>query len=164
MQTGIELREINIFDLLVLYDFNSLYPSAQIAIRSTWLKIETAYLFNKYVNDSSCSSFNSGRWNELGRSAFLTMNYHNLENLVFQHLPVKENRLDEINRIRKGKTRDTLTSVNTVEVVKYGRIIWEVFEGFFCHNVDRMLIQNLLLICLKKVICLINKEKISFKI
>ena len=36
-----ELQKINKVDLLVSYDFNSLYPSAQIDKNSTWPKIET---------------------------------------------------------------------------------------------------------------------------
>ena len=37
-----ELQKFNKGDLLVSYDINSLYPSAQIDIKSTWSKIETA--------------------------------------------------------------------------------------------------------------------------
>ena len=77
------------------------------------------------MNESICTLFNSGRWNELKRSAFLTIKYHNLENLIFQHLPKKEkinhpyknNRLEEINRMRNGIIIDTLTSVDIVEIV-----------------------------------------------
>ena len=72
------------------YDFNSLYPSAQIDKNSTWPKIETAYPFKKHMSDAICTLFNTGRWNELNRSAFLTIKYHNPENLIFQHLPIKE--------------------------------------------------------------------------
>ena len=85
-----ELQKINKDDLLVSYDFNSLYPSAQIDENGTWPKIETAYTFKKDLNESICSLLNSGRWNELNRSAFLMVKYHNSENLVFQHLPMKE--------------------------------------------------------------------------
>ena len=84
-----ELQKINKDDLLVSYDFNSLYPSAQIDKNSTWPKIEASYPFKKYMNESICTLFNSGRWNEINRSAFLTIKYHNTENLIFQHLPIK---------------------------------------------------------------------------
>ena len=139
-----DLQKINKDDLLVSYDFNSLYPTAQIDKNSTWPKIETAYPFNKYMSDAVCTLFNSGRWNELNRSAFLTIKYHNPANLVFQHLPIKEkienpyknNRLEEINRMRNGIIIDTLTSVDIVEIVKYGGEILEVYEGFFCHNLE----------------------------
>ena len=94
------------------------------------------------MNESICTFFNSGRWNELNKSAFLTAKYHNPEKLVFQHLPIREkikntyknNRLEEINRMRNGIIIDTLTSVDIVEIVKYGGIILEIYEGFFCHN------------------------------
>ena len=139
-----ELQKINKDDLLVSYDFNSLYPSAQIDKNSTWPKIETSYPFKKHMNDAVCYLFNSGKWNELNRSAFLTVKYHNPENLIFQHLPVKEkienpyknNRLEEINRMRIGIIKDTLTSVDIVEIVKYGGVILEVYEGFFCYNLE----------------------------
>ena len=139
-----DLQKINKEDLLVSYDFNSLYPSAQIDKNSTWLKIETAYPFKIYMSDSIWILFNSRRWDELNRSAFLTVKYHNPENLTFQHLPVKEkvknpyknNRLEEINRMRNGIIVDTLTSIDIVEIVKCGGVILEVFEGFFCHNLN----------------------------
>ena len=139
-----DLQKINKDDLLVSYDFNSLYPSAQIDKNSTWPKIETAYPFKKYMSDAVCTLFNSGRWNELNRSAFLTIKYHNPANLVFQHLPIKEkiknpykkNRLEEINRMRNGIIIDTLSSVDIVEIVKCRGVILEVYEGFFCHNLE----------------------------
>ena len=139
-----ELQKINKDDLLVSYDFNSLYPSAQIDKNSNWPKIETSYPFKKYMNDAVCSLFNSGRWNELNRSAFLTVNYHNNENMIFQHLAVKEkvenpyknNRLEEINRMRNGIIIDTLTSVDIVEIVKYDGVILDIYEGFFSHNLE----------------------------
>ena len=101
--------------MLVSYDFNSLYPSSQTDEYSNWPKIETSYPFRKYLSDAVCTLFNSGGWNELNRSAFLTIKYHNPENLIFQHLPVKEkvenpcksNRLEEINRMRVGIIIDT---------------------------------------------------------
>ena len=139
-----ELQKINKDDLLVSYDFNSLYSSDQIDINRSWPKIETSYPFKKFMSDAVCTLFNSGRWNELNRSAFLTVKYHNPENLVFQHLPVKErienpyknNRLEEITRLRKGIIIDTLTSVDIVEIVKCGGVILEIYEGFFCNNLE----------------------------
>ena len=130
--------------MLVSYGFISLYPSAQIDINGTLPKIETTYPFKKIMNESICGLFNSGRWNELNRSAFLTVRYYNPENLIFQHLPVKEkiknpyknNRLQEIIRMRNGIIIDTLTSVDIIEIVKYGGLILEVFEEFFCHQLE----------------------------
>ena len=78
-----ELQKFNKTDLLVSYDFNSLYPSAQIDINITWPKIQTAYPFKQYMTDAVCTLFNNGRRNELNRSALLTVKTHNPENLVF---------------------------------------------------------------------------------
>ena len=130
--------------MLVSHDFNSFYSSAQIVIKSTWLKTETVYPFKKYMSDAVCWLFNSGRWNEIKRCAFLTVKYHNPESLASQHLPVKEkienpyknNRLEEIHRMRIGIIIDTLRSLDIVEIVKCGGVILEMFEGFFCHNLD----------------------------
>ena len=96
------------------------------------------------MNDAVCTLFNSGRWPELNRSAFLTIKYHNPENLIFQHLPLKEkienpnknNRFEEINRMRNGIIIDILTSIHIVEIVKCGGVILEIYEGFFCHNLN----------------------------
>ena len=96
------------------------------------------------MNDAVCYLFNSGKWNQLNRSGFLTIKYHNPDNLFFQHLPVKEkvknpykkNRLKEINRMRNGIIMNTLTSIDIVEIVRCGGVILEVFEGFFCHNLE----------------------------
>ena len=139
-----DLQKIIKDDLLVSYDFNSLYPSAQVNKNSTWPKIETAYPFKKYLSDAVCTLFNSRRWNELNRSAFLTIKYHNPANLVFQDLPIKEkiknpyknNRLEEINRMRNGIIIDCLTSVDIVEIVKCGGVVLEIYERFFCHNLE----------------------------
>ena len=62
---------------------NSLYPSAQLDINSTWIKIETTYSFKKDKNQSICCLFNSLRWKELKRSAFLTAKYHNPKLFIF---------------------------------------------------------------------------------
>ena len=103
-----------------------------------------AYPCQNCMSDAVCSLFNNGRWNKLNRSAFLTVKYDNPENSVFQHLPVKEkinnpyknNRLEEINRMKKGTIIDTLTSVDIVEIVICSGLILEVFEAFFCHNLE----------------------------
>ena len=139
-----EIHKINKDDLLVSYVFNSLYPSAQIVSHSTWPQIETAYPFEKYMSDAVCRLFNSRRWKEIKRSAFLTVKNHNPENSIFQNLPIKEkvknpyknNRLEKINKMRNGRIIDTLTSIDIVEIFDCGGIILEVYEGFFCHNLD----------------------------
>ena len=123
------------------------------------------------MNDAICCLFNSGKWNQLNRSALLTVKYHNPENLIFQHLPIKEKiknpyknkRFEEINRMRNGIIIDTLTSVDIVEKVKCGGIILEIFEGFFCHNLEYNPYTEFVTVCLKKEICINHKEKTYFK-
>ena len=85
-----ELQEIKEDDLLVSYDFNSFYPSAQIVTKKTWPKIETTYPFKKHMSHAVCSLFNSKKWNDLSICHFVTVKYHNLENVVVQRLSVKE--------------------------------------------------------------------------
>ena len=130
--------------MLVSYASYNLYPSDQIDENSTWPGIETACLSIEYSSDAVGSLFNSGRWNELNRCAFLTVKYNNSENLVLQHLPVKEkikkpyknSRLEEITRMSIGVIIDTLTSVDIVEISKCGGVFLEVFEGFFCQSLE----------------------------
>ena len=54
MEISKELQKRNKNDLIVSYDLNSLYPSAQIDIDSTWPEIETAYPFNKHMSNAVC--------------------------------------------------------------------------------------------------------------
>ena len=38
--------------------------------------------------------------------------------------------------MRNGILTDTLTSVDTVEIIKYGGIVLKFLEGCFCHNLE----------------------------
>ena len=96
------------------------------------------------MNDAVCSLFNSGRWNDINRSSFSTVNYHKPENSIFQHLsvrekiknPYKNNRLEKIKILRSRIIVGTLTSVDIFEIVKCGVVILEVYEGFLCHDLE----------------------------
>ena len=96
------------------------------------------------MSDAICSLFNRGRRNELKISAFLTVNYHNPEKFIFQYFtkrerignPYKNNRLEETKRMTNGIIIDILTIVDIVEIVRCGSVILEVFDGFFCHNLE----------------------------
>ena len=90
MEITKEIQKMNKDDFIVFYDFNSFYPSAQIDTNSIWPRTATAYSFKKFMTDAVCTLFKSGRWNELNRCSFLTVKYNSPDNLVFQHLPVKE--------------------------------------------------------------------------
>ena len=70
LENSKEIQKINKNDLIVSFDLNRLYPSAQMDLISSWPKIETAYPFKKHMSDANCSLFNNERWNELNRSAF----------------------------------------------------------------------------------------------
>ena len=110
MEISKELQNLNVDDLLVSYDFNNLPPSAQIGKNCTWAKIEKSYPPKKCTKYSTCSLFKCGRWNQLNRSGFLIVKYHNPEKLIFQHLPTKKlnenpyknNRFQVFNRKRNG--------------------------------------------------------------
>ena len=47
-----DLQTIDKSALLIPYDFNSLHPSAQADKNITWPAIQTAYLFENYMNDA----------------------------------------------------------------------------------------------------------------
>ena len=55
LENSKELQKINKVDLLVSYDFDSFYPSAQVDINSTWPKIETSCPFENYMSDAVCT-------------------------------------------------------------------------------------------------------------
>ena len=90
--------------------------------------------------------FISGRWDELKGFAFLSIKYHKRENLIFQHVLIKEkvinffknNRLEETYCvvIRNGVVIDTLKSFDIVEINKCGSLVLEVLERLFCHNMQ----------------------------
>ena len=139
-----DLQKLNEDDLLVLYNFNSLHPNSEADKDSTRPAIETTYPLKKYMSNAVCNLFNSGKRDQINGSAFLTVKYHNPENLIFQKVPKKEkinslskkNTLEEIDRSRNGIYIDTLNSADIVDTVKCGEDISEVNEGFFCHNLQ----------------------------
>ena len=51
MKISKELQNINKDDLLVSIDFNSLYPSVQIDLNSTWTIKEVSYPFENCMSD-----------------------------------------------------------------------------------------------------------------
>ena len=104
LENGKQQQKINKGGLLVSYDFNKLYPSAQVDKNSTWPAIETSYFFKKYMNESVCEIFNNEKWDNINRSACSTVEYHNPECLIFQQIPLKKmnnsyknSRFEEIN-------------------------------------------------------------------
>ena len=66
-------QKVNMDCLMITYDYNSLYLSAQAKMNSSWPKIETAYLSQKLMSVAICTLFYNSRWDQLNRSAFLTV-------------------------------------------------------------------------------------------
>ena len=100
-----------------MWDEKSIYP-----------RIETGYAFTRDMNDELDEKFNNQTFNQ--GSAILKIKYYNPENLIVQHLPVKEKEKKiEISRMRNGYIVDTLTPVDFQENVKIGCKVNEIYEG-----------------------------------
>ena len=111
--------------------------------KSTWPAIETAKAINPEDSEVYCKLFNTGEWASLNKTGFFKVKYHNPENLILQHMAVKEdvynetkNKSENVNRFRNGDITQHLTSVDIEEVVRIGGIIKEFYEGFICDNLD----------------------------
>ena len=83
------------------------------------------------MNDVYVEAFNNQTFNKDGNeSAVLKNKNHNPCDLMFQYLPKKEKVKNiELNRMRKAFTRDTLTSVDDLELVKNRGEAIEIYEG-----------------------------------
>ena len=134
---SIQLAVIDKSDLLVSSDYNSLYPSAMAHPDSKWPKIEPAKAITLEDSDYLCELFSNAEWKNLNKTGFFKVKYYNPENIVFQHMSVKEkvfndrkNRYEEINRFGNGEIVQHLTSVDIEEVVRSGGYIVEILEGF----------------------------------
>ena len=100
-----------------MWDPKSIYP-----------KLETGYAFEKHMNNELVEKFNNQTFTQ--GSAILKIKYYNPENLIVQHLPVKEKEKKiEINRMRNGYITQVVTSVDIQEIVKIGGKVIEIYEG-----------------------------------
>ena len=79
----------------------------------------------------------------MNKSGFFDVKYYNPENIIFQHLSVKEqvfnpikNRSEEVSRFRNGYIKQHLTSIDIEEIVRVGGDIIEFFEGLIFDNLD----------------------------
>ena len=77
------------------------------------------------------------------KTRFFKVKYHNPENLILQHMAVKEdvyietkNKSENVNRFRNGDITQHLTSVDIEEVVRVGGVITEVYEDCISDNLD----------------------------
>ena len=111
------LKQLQLNDLLWDFDCTSLYPSAMWDKSSIYPKLETRYAFTPDMNDELVEKFNNQTFTQ--GSAILKIKYYNLQNLIVQHLPVKEkvNKI-EINRMRNGYITQVLTSVDNTKLLK----------------------------------------------
>ena len=126
-----DLSKLNSNKTQLDYDANSLYPSAMWDEKSVYPKIATGFDFKTDMNDVYVEAFNNQTFNEDGdESALLAIKYYKPPDLIFQHLPVKEEvGKIEINRMRNGYIIDTLTSVDIQEIVRIGGRVVQIYEG-----------------------------------
>ena len=96
--------------------------------KSTYPRIETAYVYTRDMNDELVEKFNTSIFNQ--GSAILKIKYYSPKNLIVQDLPIKGkvNKM-EINRMRNGYIIDYLTSVDIQEIVKIGGKVVQIYEG-----------------------------------
>ena len=96
-----EASKINSSKTQMVFDANSLYPSAMLDEKSVYPKIETGFAFKPHMNHVYVEAFNIQTFNQDGdESALLTKKYYNPLDLIFQHLPVKEKvKKIEVNRM-----------------------------------------------------------------
>ena len=82
----------NLKDVMMNFDATSFYPSAMWHENSVYPKIESGFAFEPQMNDVYVEAFNNQFFNQDGNeSAIFEINYYNTPDLIFQHLPVKEN-------------------------------------------------------------------------
>ena len=87
--------------------------------KPTWPAIETSRAINTEESDVYCEFFNTGDWKTLNKTGFFKVKYQNPENLILQHMVVKEAVYNEtkhkcecVNRFRNGDITQHLTSVH----------------------------------------------------
>ena len=147
------IQKIELTHLLWDFDAVSLYPSAMWDEKSIYPRIETGYAFKSHMNNELVGKFNNQTFNK--GSAILKIKYYNPKNLIVQHIPIKENRI-EINRMRNGYIIDTLASVDIQEIVKIGGKVIEIYEGVIYR-------ENFKLSPFRKVIDILFKLRKKYK-
>ena len=82
------IQKIELIHLLWDFDAVSLYPSAMWDEKSMYPRIETGYVFKRDMNDQLVEKFNNQTFTQ--GSAILKIKYYNPENLIVEHIPIKE--------------------------------------------------------------------------
>ena len=113
------------------FDATSLYPSAMWDENSDYPKIDSGFAVKRHMKNVYVEAFNNQTFNQDGdESAIFRKKYYNPLDLIFQHLPVKEEfKKIEVNRMKNGYIIDTLTSVDICETVKAGGRVIDIYEG-----------------------------------
>ena len=134
-----ERREINPDDVMMDFDATSLYLSAKNVKKSFYPEMEIGFALKLHTNDIYVEAFKNQTFNKHGdESTILKIKYYSPPDLIFQHLPVKENVKNiELNIMRKGYTADTLTSVVFQEIVKIGEKVIQFYEGVIYRETFR---------------------------
>ena len=88
------LQELSLNELLWDFDSVSFYPSALSDPKAIYPRIETGYAFTPDMIEDLVNKFNNQAF--IQGSAILKIKYYNPQNLIVQHLPVKE-------RVKKWK-------------------------------------------------------------
>ena len=96
--------------------------------KAIYPRFETGYAFTRDMNDELVEKFNTGIFTR--GSAILKIKFYIPKNLIIQPLTVigREKKI-EINRMRNGFFKDTLTSVDIQETFKIGGKVTEIYEG-----------------------------------
>ena len=131
-----ELSKLDLKKIQMDFDATYLYPSATWDENSVYPKIETGYAFQPHVDDVFVNEFNIQTFNQDdNESGILRLKYYNPPDLLFQHLPVKENVKNiAVNRLRIGFIIDTLKAVDICEIVKIGGKVIQIYEGVIKKN------------------------------
>ena len=97
---------------------------------SNWPAIETAKAINPEDSQVYCKMFNTGQWASLKKTGLFRVKYYNPENLVLQHMAVKQhvyketkNKCECKNRFSIEDITQHLTSVDFEQVVRIGGVI-----------------------------------------
>ena len=131
------IRRLKINELLWDFDCVSLYPSAMWDKNSLYSKTETVYDYTKDTDDKLVEKFNNQTFTQ--GSAILKINYYNPKNLIGQHLPIKEKeKRIENNRMRNGYIVQTLTSVDTQEILKIEVRVIKIYQGVIYREIFKI--------------------------
>ena len=86
-----KIKKLNLNEVGMIYDGNSLCPFGMWDEKSVYPKIESGFAFKSHMNDVYVKTFNIQTFNQdVNESAILEMKYYNQPDLVFQRLPIEE--------------------------------------------------------------------------